>query len=67
MVRLASMRQIPRQAGWVIMLSPDVVLPLLQCAAIVSVSGAIIGGIIAGYFDYRRGIAKSAKRFGGAE
>lgn len=33
---------------------PEIILPILKWVAIISVSGAIVGGVIAGYIDSRK-------------
>lgn len=35
-------------------MNPETILPILKWAAIISVSSAVIGGIVAGYLDFRR-------------
>ena len=47
-------------------MSPETVLPILQWVAIISISGAIVGGFVRGYLDYRKGV-KARERDTGEE
>lgn len=39
-------------------MTPEIILPILKWTAIISVSGAFFGGVIAGYLDCRASNAR---------
>jgi hypothetical protein len=43
-------------------MGPEIVLPALQWVAVVTLSCAVIGGMIAGYLDYRLDCTKARDR-----
>jgi hypothetical protein len=43
-------------------MTPEIVLPALQWVAVVTLSCAVVGGMIAGYLDYRRDCARARAR-----
>jgi hypothetical protein len=43
-------------------MGPEIVLPALQWVAVVTLSCAVLGGVITGYLDYRRDCAQAKAR-----